>query len=107
MTATAPVAYYWDYFFKRLNKVTKNDWGSYNYSYNNYVTSSGATPITGGGKLQQVTNDVIANSAITYQYDALRRTTNRSINGAANSVTWSYDAISRVTSEVNALGTFN
>ncbi|MCA0314798.1 MAG: LysM peptidoglycan-binding domain-containing protein [Candidatus Melainabacteria bacterium] len=107
VTATAPVAYYWDYFFKRLNKVTKNDWGSYNYSYNNYVTSSGATPITGGGKLQQVTNDVIANSAITYQYDALGRTTNRSINGAANSVTWSYDAISRVTSEVNALGTFN
>ena len=107
MTATAPVAYYWDYFFKRLNKVTKNDWGSYNYSYNNYVTSSGATPITGGGKLQQVTNDVIANSAITYQYDALGCTTNRSINGAANSVTWSYDAISRVTSEVNALGTFN
>ncbi len=107
VTATAPVAYYWDYFFKRLNKATKNDWGSYNYSYNNYVTSSGATPITGGGKLQQVTNDVIANSAITYQYDALGRTTNRSINGAANSVTWSYDAISRVTSEVNALGTFN
>ena len=71
------------------------------------MTSSGATPITGGGKLQQVTNDVIANSAITYQYDALGRTTNRSINGAANSVTWSYDAISRVTSEVNALGTFN
>jgi len=57
--------------------------------------------------VQQVTNDVIANSAITYQYDALGRTTNRSINGAANSVTWSYDAISRVTSEVNALGTFN
>jgi len=107
VTATAPVAYYWDYFFKRLNKVTKNDWGSYNYSYNNYVTSSGSTPITGGGSLQQVTNDVIANSAITYQYDALGRTTNRSINGAANSVTWSYDAISRVTSEVNALGTFN
>jgi RHS repeat-associated protein len=107
VTATAPVAYYWDYFFKRLNKATKNDWGSYNYSYNNYVTSSGATPITGGGKLQQVTNDVIANSAITYQYDALGRTTNRSINGAANSVTWSYDAISRVTSEVNSLGTFN
>ncbi len=107
VTATAPVAYYWDYFFKRLNKATKNDWGSYNYSYKNYVTSSGATPITGGGKLQQVTNDVIANSAITYQYDALGRTTNRSINGAANSVTWSYDAISRVTSEVNALGTFN
>lgn len=103
---TAPVSYYWDYNFNRLAKVTKNDWGSYNYTYNNYVTSSGATPITGGGMLQLVHNDVITNSDITYLYDALGRTSNRSINGAANSVTWTYDAMSRVTSESNALGNF-
>lgn len=57
--------------------------------------------------LQLVHNDVIPNSDITYLYDALGRTVNRSINGAANSITWAYDPMSRVTSEVNALGTFN
>lgn len=103
---TAPVSYYWDYNFNRLKKVTKNDWGSYDYTYNSYVTSSGATPITGGGMLQLVHNDVIANSDITYLYDALGRTSNRSINGAANSVSWTYDAMSRVTAESNALGNF-
>lgn len=103
---TAPVTNYWDLNFKRLTKTTKNDWGSYSYTYNNYVTSSGATPITGGGMLQLVHNDVIANSDTTYVYDSLGRTTNRSINGASNSVTWTYDAMSRVTAESNALGNF-
>src|SRR5262249_26779891 len=65
-----------------------------------------AAPTTGGGRLQSVTNSVIPNSGITYTYDALGRTTNRSINGATNSITWGYDAMSRVTSEANALGTF-
>ena len=104
---TADVSSFWDYNFKRLTKVTKNDWGSYSYTYNNYVTSSGATPITGGGRLQLVHNDVIANSDVTYAFDALGRTTNRSINGSSNSIDWTYDAMSRVTSEDNALGTFN
>ncbi|MBP6350409.1 MAG: LysM peptidoglycan-binding domain-containing protein [Candidatus Obscuribacter sp.] len=103
---TAPVTNYWDYNFRRLTKTTKNDWGSYSYTYNNYVTSSGATPITGGGMLQLVHNDVIANSDISYLYDSLGRTTNRSINGASNSITWTYDAMSRVTAESNALGNF-
>jgi YD repeat-containing protein len=66
---TAAVTNYWDLYFGRMTKTTKNDWGSYSYTYNNYVTSSGATPITGGGKLQLVHNDVIANSDITYVYD--------------------------------------
>ena len=57
--------------------------------------------------LEQVHNDVIANSDITYSYDVLGRTTNRSINGGSNSINWSYDAMSRITSEANALGTFN
>ena len=103
---TAPITNYWDYNFERLTKTTKNDWGSYSYTYNNYVTSSGTTPITGGGKLQLVHNDVVANSDIAYVYDALGRTTNRSINGASNSASWTYDAIDRVTTESNALGNF-
>jgi hypothetical protein len=53
--------------------------------------------------LATVSNNVIANSTINYQYDVLGRTTNRQINGAANSVTWAYDAMSRVTSESIAL----
>ncbi|MBP6350904.1 MAG: LysM peptidoglycan-binding domain-containing protein, partial [Candidatus Obscuribacter sp.] len=46
-------------------------------------------------------------SDVTYSFDALGRTTNRSINGSSNSIDWTYDAMSRVTSEDNALGTFN
>jgi len=44
---------------------------------------------------------------VTYSFDALGRTTNRSINGSSNSIDWTYDAMSRVTSEDNALGTFS
>jgi RHS repeat-associated protein len=106
VNATANAARYWDYNFKRPTKVAKNDWGSIAYTYNNYVTSSGATPITGGGRLQLVHNDRMANSDITFVYDALGRTTNQSINGAANSDTLTFDAMSRVTAESNALGNF-
>jgi YD repeat-containing protein len=60
----------------------------------------------GNNRLASASNNVIANSTTTYSYDALGRTTNRSINASANSTTWSYDAISRITSEVNPLGTF-
>ncbi len=56
--------------------------------------------------LQLVHNNVIANSDITYSYDSLGRTTNRSINSTSNSITWSYDAMSRITNETNALGSF-
>ncbi len=91
--------------FKRLTKVGKNDWGTYSYTYNPYFIPLG-TPTTGGGMLQLVHNDVIPNSDITYSYDVLGRTTNRSINGATNSITWAYDAMSRITSEANALGSF-
>jgi RHS repeat-associated protein len=103
---TADAAKYWDYNFKRKTKTAKNDWGSIEYTYNNYVTSSGATPITGGGRLQLVHNDRMANSDITFVYDSLGRTTNQSINGAANSDTLTFDAMSRVTAETNALGNF-
>ena len=57
--------------------------------------------------LLEVTNNVIPNSAITYSYDNLGRVTQRQINGTANEVDWTYDAISRITSETNALGTFD
>jgi YD repeat-containing protein len=106
INATSTVINEYDSKFNRISSV-QNNWGTISYSYNPYVTSPGSTPTTGGGRLATVTNDVIANSAISYVYDVLGRTTNRSINGASNSITWAYDAMSRVTSEANALGTFN
>lgn len=71
-------------------------------------TETATTAITtGAGMLSTVHNNVIANSDITYLYDALGRTINRSINGSSNSINWAYDQMSRVTQETNALGTFN
>lgn len=102
---TGAVTNFWDYNFKRLASVFKSDWGTTSYTYNNYIAPGGAAT-TGGGMLQKVHNDVIPNSDITYSYDNLGRTTNRSINGASNSVDWAYDEMSRVTAETNALGNF-
>ncbi len=103
---TSAVVNSYDSKFSRISSV-QNDWGTISYSYNPYVTGPGSTPTTGGGRLSTVQNNVIANSDITYVYDVLGRTTNRSIDGANNSIDWAYDAMSRVTSEDNALGTFN
>ena len=102
----SPVNYTWDANYKRLTSV-QNGWGTISYTYNPYITNPFGTATTGGGMLASVSNNVIANSVVTYQYDALGRTTNRQINGSSNSVTWAYDAMSRVTSEANTLGTFN
>jgi RHS repeat-associated protein len=104
---TGGVTYSWDLNFDRVTSINKSDWGSYSYTYNAYITNAYGTPTTGGGMLQLVHNNVIANSDITFLYDALGRTTNRSINGSANSDTWTYDAMSRVTAESNALGNFS
>ena len=89
----------------RLSSVA-NGWGTYTYTYNPYITDPYGTPTTGGGMLATVLNSAIPNATTSYSYDALGRTTNRQINGAANSVTWGYDAMSRVTSETNTLGSF-
>ena len=101
----APVYYIWDPNYKRLTSV-QNGWGKISYSYNPYIADPFGAATTGGGMLASVSNNVIANSEVTYQYDALGRTTNRQINGSSNSVTWAYDAMNRVTSEANTLGTF-
>ena len=103
---TSTVTYTYDPNYVRLSTV-QNGWGTITYTYNAYVTDPYATPTTGGGRLYSVANNVISNSTTTYTYDAIGRTTNRSINGSSNSTTWSYDAMSRVTSEANPLGTFN
>ena len=102
VNATSPVTIAYDTVFPRTTS-TSNGWGQYTYAYNPYYTTGSA--ITGGGRLASVTNNVISNSAVTYSYDALGRTTNRSINASSNSTTWTYDAINRITQEVNPLGT--
>ena len=103
---TSAESYTYDSTFNRLSTAA-NGWGTYTYSYNNYITNPTGTPITGGGRLSSITNNVISNSDITFTYDALGRITNRSINSSTNSTSWSYDAMNRVTSEANTLGTFN
>ena len=102
---TATVTNVYDPNFNRITSNTKNDWGAYSYSYNPYIVPMG-TPTTGGGMLSSVSNNVIPNSATTYSYDVLERTTNRSINGSSNSDTWTYDAMSRITAETNVLGSW-
>lgn len=103
---TSTVSTFYDQKFNRVSSV-QSDWGITSYTYNNYITNPAGTPVTGGGALQLIHNNVIPNSDITFQYDALGRVTNRDINSTANASSWSFDAISRVTSETNALGTFN
>ncbi|MBS2005761.1 MAG: hypothetical protein JST01_01890 [Cyanobacteria bacterium SZAS TMP-1] len=105
---TGVITQVWDIFYSRLASVA-NDWGTKSFTYNPYI-NSGGSPTTGGGMLQLVhlspVDNSLPNSDTTYLYDVLGRTTNRSINGAANSDTWTFDAISRVTGETNTLGSF-
>jgi RHS repeat-associated protein len=103
---TSTVNYTFDPNYLRLSTV-QNGWGTITDSYNPYITDPFGTPTTGGGMLSTVSNNVIANSSTSYTFDALGRTTNRSINGSSNSTTWTFDAMSRVTAEANPLGTFN
>ena len=102
-TSTVNLTY--DPNYLRLS-TAQNGWGTITDSYNAYVTTTYTTPVTGGGRLSGITNNVISNSAIAYTYDAIGRTTGRSINTTANSTTWTYDAMSRITGETNPLGTF-
>lgn len=103
---TATVNFSFDSKFNRMSSAEKVGWGRYDYAYNALITDPFAAPITGGGRLASITNNVIPNSTVSFSFDALGRTTNRSINGSSNSVTWSYDAMSRITQEANALGNF-
>lgn len=106
VNATSPVLNTYDLHYNRLVQA-RNGWGFYNYEYNDYITDPTDPPITGGGRLDTITNSVIPNSDITFEYDELGRTTNRSIDGANNSIDWVYDEMSRVVSETNEMGQFD
>lgn len=70
------------------------------------ATGSTTATLGGGGSLAQVTNNVIANSTISYSYDQFGRLVNHMIDGGNSNTKLSYDVIDRVTSQTNPLGTF-
>lgn len=109
---TSDVGLTWDTNYRRI-KTVSNNWGRLNYVHKDYITDAFGAPTTGGGMLQKIEHYLNPGFVhdttrdITYNYDNLGRTTNRSINGNNNSATWTYDAINRVISETNALGAFD
>ncbi|HSH93313.1 MAG TPA: RHS repeat-associated core domain-containing protein [Roseimicrobium sp.] len=105
VNATSTVSYTYDSAYPRL-ATAQNGWGTLTYAYNPYITDPLATPVTGGGRLQSVTNNVWADSAITYAYDETGRKLTQAINGSANTTAWAYDDMGRVTGVTNPLGSF-
>lgn len=103
--ATSSVNYTYDPAYPRLATV-QNGWGTLTYAYNPYITDPLAAPVTGGGRLYSVTNNVWADSAITYTYDETGRKLTQAINGAANTTSWTYDDMGRVSGVTNPLGSF-
>ncbi len=73
--------------------------GTTTYAYNPIT----AIPVLGAGKLASV-NGPLPNSLVSYQYDALGRTTARAINGVA--ATTAFDALGRPNLMTNVLGAF-
>jgi RHS repeat-associated protein len=102
--------------YTNAKNLTPNVTFAYDAAYNRRTTMTDGTGITtyaynpvngqlGAGKLQSV-NGPLPNSPLSYSYDQLGRTINRSINGAANQSTFAYDPLGRITSETDNLGTF-
>lgn len=97
---TPSVSYTYDSNYNRLSTMTDGT-GATSYGY--YPIT--VPPTLGAGQLASV-DGPLANDTVTFGYDELGRTTNRSINGAADSDTVGFDSLSRMNSEVNNLGTF-
>jgi RHS repeat-associated protein len=97
--ATPSVSFNYDSIYNRLLSMTDGT-GTTKYAYHPITTSS----TLGAGMLASV-DGPLDNDIITIAYDSLGRLSSRSINGVASSRV--YDALSRITSNSNALGTFN
>lgn len=98
---TASVNYTYDTIYRRILTMTDGT-GATTYGYNQ-VTSP---PTLGAGKLASI-DGPHDNDTINYTYDELGRSTNRSINGAANAASVQYDSLGRVQTVANVLGAFN
>lgn len=94
---TPGVAYTYDPVYSRVATMVDGI-GTTSYTYK-------ATGQLGAGQVATV-DGPFANDVIAFTYDQLGRVTNRTIDGAANSMNRAFDALGRVTSEQNVLGTF-
>ncbi|MBX7223798.1 MAG: hypothetical protein K1Y36_28040 [Blastocatellia bacterium] len=93
--ATPTVSFLYDQEYNRVASMTDGI-GTTTYSYK---------PAGMQGALQPATMDgPFLNDTVTYSYDQLGRTLNRTINGVA--ATMDYDQLGRITFMTNALGTF-
>ena len=97
---TAGVSYTYDPNHNRVLTMVDGT-GTTTYAYNPIAVP----PTLGAGQLASI-DAPLANDTITFGYDQLGRTTNRSVNGTANSETWTFDSLGRVSTDVNKLGTF-
>jgi RHS repeat-associated protein len=95
---TPTVSYTYDPNYARAATM-QDGVGTIVYTYNPVTT----TPAVGAGKLASISGP-LPSSTVTYQYDALGRVVNRSINGVAQAT--SYDALGRPMLITNELGTF-
>ncbi|PYI90598.1 MAG: hypothetical protein DME97_16815 [Verrucomicrobia bacterium] len=96
---TSTVSYTYDPNYNRVSTMTDGT-GPTTYGYNPITVP----PTLGAGQLASV-DGPLTDDTVTFGYDELGRTTNRSINGTANSSTVGFDSLGRTNGEVNNLGT--
>ncbi len=94
--ATPAITYSYDPNYNRLSSM-QDGIGTTTYTY--YPAGS-----LGALQVASVSGPWI-NDTVTYSYDSLGRTTNRTIAGIAQ--TYAYDPLGRITNIVNALGSFS
>ena len=97
LNATRGVTYTYDTSFNRV-KTMLDAGGTTLYTYINVGSGLGS------GMLASV-DGPLNNDLISYAYDSLGRTILKTINGVSSST--NFDKLGRMTSETNALGTFN
>jgi RHS repeat-associated protein len=97
---TPTVNFTYDPVHNRVATMTDGT-GLTTYAYNPVSISSSL-----GAMMPASIDGPLANDTIAYGYDELGRSTNRSINGAANASSVHYDGLGRTDSATNPLGTF-
>lgn len=96
---TPTVNFTYDANYNRVATMTDGT-GATNYSY--YPI---AAPLPNGAGQLQTVDGPLADDAITYGYDELGRTINRTINGVSSTV--GYDSLGRLSASDNILGHFS
>ena len=101
VNTTGGVSFGYDSVFNRLTSMADAT-GTTSFSYKPIVTGT-----TGSGLLASVTGP-LANSTISYTYDALERVVARNIadSGTANGVNVAYDSLGRIQSMIDLSGSY-